>query len=717
MARTTTPNSNRRTLTLNRTLVAALLAATGAAAPASADIWSWSAGDGFWMTPGNWFPNSAPGIDPHLDYDIRIGNLPGVQNSTVLLNRTLTAIPFTYDYIRLSSGMTLDMNGLELGSLTGSVDLTGANTRLIVREASGINFHDLNAGFVSLGPGTHLQMADGGRTRLATLTSQGLVSGTGTIHVQDAGPGASLTNSGTISGSGNGGLTFIQEGSGRFNLDGNGAESAELGQLLLAAPFSELTFIGDELADYFSGTVTLGSGSLLNMNMSNGWVADAGSTFNVSSSILGAAAQINGGHFTFAGNLNIGGAHGRLRVLADATLNEAAHVNLGTDDTLEFDADTTIEGGAYSLSSGSRIDFEGSTHISGGTFSMAGDLPSQGILNFIGATQWSGATTIKGFARQIGAATVSTPTTINANVIDMDGLNGTTWTINHGLTVNANAIESGSQQFDGTLNLNAGAIGRLTLNLNDPNAAWTMNGTLNLAGLGVLTTTRIAGSRMIVSGALTMGSGIAQITADTVFQTADVNITGNGTLRMRADTDIDAATVFSGSGLLHNGLGGSMLLRTGLSTNQVGLANDGVLRIGETGAGIVSVDRFVNGAAASLDIDLGGYLAGAEHDLLLVTGGTATLGGMLNVDLLDLGLGAFFTPAPGDEFTILSALGGVTGSFANTPSTTVGTLTYNWAVIYNPNSVVLRLDSILPAPGSLALLALGGLVAARRRRD
>ncbi len=89
---------------------------------------------------------------------------------------------------------------------------------------------------------------------------------------------------------------------------------------------------------------------------------------------------------------------------------------------------------------------------------------------------------------------------------------------------------------------------------------------------------------------------------------------------------------------------------------------------------------------------------------------------MLNVSLIGIGGGSTFAPSIGDEFTILSALGGVSGVFINDPVTQVGGLTYDWTVIYNPNTVVLRLDRIVPTPGSVALLGLGGLLAARRRR-
>lgn len=93
-----------------------------------------------------------------------------------------------------------------------------------------------------------------------------------------------------------------------------------------------------------------------------------------------------------------------------------------------------------------------------------------------------------------------------------------------------------------------------------------------------------------------------------------------------------------------------------------------------------------------------------------------SLGGMLSVSLLDLGRGAVFSPVIGDELTIISALGGVSGAFTNDPVTMVGGLTYDWTVVYNPNSLVLRLDKNVPAPRSVALLGIGALVATLRRR-
>jgi hypothetical protein len=60
--------------------------------------------------------------------------------------------------------------------------------------------------------------------------------------------------------------------------------------------------------------------------------------------------------------------------------------------------------------------------------------------------------------------------------------------------------------------------------------------------------------------------------------------------------------------------------------------------------------------------------------------------------------------------------GVVSGTFANDPVSFADGLIYEWTVIYSQRNVTLRLDNIVPTPGSIALLGLGGLIAARRRR-
>lgn len=683
-----------------------------------AEVWSWNAGGGSWMTASNWTPNSVPGVSPLPYTDVRIGNLPGVQNSTVLLNHLVASGALSFDELHISSGMTLDTNGREIGGLNGITTLAGTNTELIVRPSTGPNFHDFTTRDLTMGTGTLLNLADNGRIRTGYLTSSGVIFGRGTVHVQGIAPGASLVNNGTISSTGNGGLTILQEGSGRFDLDGTSGN----GQLTLAAPFSQLTFQGDTLADAFGGTVTMGSGSLLNMNMSSGWTADSNSTFNVSSSIVGAAAQIDGGHFTFGGDLNIGGSQGHLRVLADATLTSTADVFLGQDDRLEFDGATTVQGGVYNVSQGGQIRFDGASTILGGTFSTVSANVSDGSVDFAGPTIFNGTVNIAGAGRQLGNAIVAGPTVINANTFGMDGSGSTEWDINNALTVNADAIRStGSNGFTGEMNIGGGVLGRLTMNLNNA-VSWSMLGTMNLVGSGNAYVTRVAGDRLSLNGALNVIGGRVQITSDVVASSLAAIHVGpeSAALRFTGSTSIDGDTQFSGQGLIANAKSGSMRIYDGAHLHGLGLSNAGTFEIGllntAQAVGLVTVGRFENTSTGVWGVDIGGYIAGTEHDMLLVTDGSATLDGVLTVSLSALGGGVIFAPHIGDEFTILSSPGGVSGAFANDPTSFANGLTYDWTVIYNPDTVVLRLNSIVPAPGAIATLGLGGLLAVRRRR-
>ncbi|MFM9958620.1 MAG: hypothetical protein ACKVZJ_11130, partial [Phycisphaerales bacterium] len=267
----------------------------------------------------------------------------------------------------------------------------------------------------------------------------------------------------------------------------------------------------------------------------------------------------------------------------------------------------------------------------------------------------------------------------------------------------------------------AGFAGRLTINLPDPAMAWRMQGTMNLAGSGAIPVTRVAGSKVFVTGELNVSSGIAQITADTAFSTqqvaANVSIQGGSTLRMRGVTSVGTNTNFAGTGTLQNGVNGVMELLPGVSLGQVGLTNNSVLHIGAGTAGIASVDRFTSTADALWNVDIGGPIAGTQHDLVLVGSGATVLGGTLDVSLIGLGGGAIFAPSVGDQFTILLSLSGVSGTFTNDPVTQINGLTYDWTVLYNSHSVVLRLDSVVPAPGTAALLGAALLLAGRRQRS
>jgi hypothetical protein len=110
------------------------------------------------------------------------------------------------------------------------------------------------------------------------------------------------------------------------------------------------------------------------------------------------------------------------------------------------------------------------------------------------------------------------------------------------------------------------------------------------------------------------------------------------------------------------------------------------------------------GSESSLLMELAGRERGAQYDTLLVSGLLA-LDGALDVTLL-----GGYTPAYGNTFDLLD-WGGLEGAFdtINLPVLGAG-LSWDTSNLYSTGAI-----GVVPEPATLALLALGGLLAIRRR--
>lgn len=702
----------------------AMLGATGLATPALGQNWSWTTGSGVWSNALNWNPLFVPPDD----VNVFIGNLGGAQNATVTVDD-----PLDLANLVITDGMTLFNNHWSV-RVSGHTMLSGSNTlpgpggtpvvyasRLLLNGVDGTSFmtHDLT-------------MSDGARIDLSGFAiahaSGDVMIGAGTrihgsgIFTADK-AGTALVNNGQIGAAGEAGLSVVNYNGGSFDLDGTTGN----GIVRVDGYLTPMRFVAQGLTDNFSGTIQIERGATLTMDLADGWTADANSTIEIMNNNFGDfRSTIDGSDFRFGGHMTL---HSSL-LLSSHTIEflptsrvlvtESVAANIGYSGTTM----TTIhDGSAFEMEPGAPIAFNSPVTIHGGDFhgtpNGAGVLP---YMRFYEETEWDGTVDFEDvYAQNFGAATVVGPTVINATMIDIAASNfeplNQVWSINNSLVINTDAFAPYAEgRFDGTMNISGGALGRFTLNLSDPADAWTMDGEMELRGLGALPVTRVAGARMIVTGDLEVSNGVSQSTADLDFRGAGVDIESGSTLRTRGATTIDAETSFSGSGTLQNGLGGVLILHDGVALNDVGLTNTGIFGIGVSGPGIAGVDRFLSTDDAIWAVDIGGAIAATEHDMLSVTGGTAELGGELVVLLADLGAGVF-APSIGDEFVILLSVGGVSGEFTSDPVTVVGALTYGWDVVYNPNSVVLRLESIVPAPGALALLGIAGLTASRRRSD
>jgi len=635
----------------------------------------WLAGNGLWNNNANWFP---AGIPAHHD-NIHIGTIPGVQNHTVTMGNGVVSVIF--DYLELTGGMTLDLNGSELVSVAVA-EITGAGTHLITRPApAGGNTYDFWA-TTHLGPGAKLELRDNSLVHLGWGGwNEGLISGRGTVLV-----GVDFRNDGVIEPGGNGGLTFDSAGVG-LDLDGSSGN----GHLQLNTPFSQLLVNGSSLDDSFSGTLTMTHGALLTMDIADGWTADAGAEFNIlGTNNPAAASQINGNTMFFGGELNVGANQAHLRVLATTVLQPNSEFNIAPGGLLEFD---------------------GVTWLNGGTFYTASNNPINGVVDFNSTTYWDGTVNVNGIIRHRGNFAAVLGTTVINTAGSAFAMNGV-WGVGYNTTVNASQVTTSASvpgQFDTQIIIPGGLVPRLTVNLADPNASWSMNGLMNLEGETVLYETRVAGSHMLMNGELDLSTGRVNITADTTFSAlpsgADVNI-GSATsiLRMMGDTFVGGATNFTGFGTLQNGPPGAMTLDNGVVLNAVGFVNQGHLFIRRDDvpnvAGLVSVDRFTNESGATWQVRIGGYAPGNDHDQIVVTSGAATLNGNLQIAQFNAG-GVPFNPQVGDEFTILTAVGGVAGNITVAPTACLNGNIHTWSVIYGPNDVRVRLDAIGLMPGDM----------------
>jgi fibronectin-binding autotransporter adhesin len=250
------------------------------------------------------------------------------------------------------------------------------------------------------------------------------------------------------------------------------------------------------------------------------------------------------------------------------------------------------------------------------------------------------------------------------------------------------------------------SVGRITSSLavGAQSNIWLSGGTL--AALGNLTnalattltnspgagqTTFDSSTNIILqSGVLTGPGGLAKAGAGQMTLTQDNPYTG--------DTDVDAGTLaLQGSGALSGSAfitiaSGATLSASGRSDGSLNvggaqtLAGAGAVSGAVTNLGTVAPGGLVGALSVSGDYDQSGggtlaaQLSGLGHDVLAV-GGTATLGGLLDVSTLA------YTPSAGNAYTVLTA-GAVSGTFATTNLPALGGGS-SWSVVYSTTNVVL----------------------------
>ncbi|MDX2199405.1 MAG: hypothetical protein SF069_10610 [Phycisphaerae bacterium] len=700
----TTRGGFRKFLSQSATRLA--LGSVVVAAPALAVERVWNTGFGVWGTQGNWSPAGFVGFGDTA----RIGNLPATIDAVVNMDINSTNSGVTIQgRARLNTeGRQLVVNGPTLIDGSSSPEFTDLYARLRVTNGASTPDYRTNSLTMAssatlLGVSTPTIAIDGA----CSLAADARLLGTAAVDV-----GGGFANNGEISVF-NGNMTLSV--SGTLDLDG----SANNGRITINDSGSDLIISANGLTDAYDGDAFLGGGSTWDMQLANPWSIGPAALIQVAwIQSSGNQSFIDGAPLSIGGELQVNGTENALGMNAATTFLPTADIETGVGNTIDLNASATFNGGTFhvpdgavinchaaatvnagvfNIESGGRVAFSGPTTVNGGLFLGALDSSSVSVRFDGPTTNWTGDVTFSGAVQQDGIATVAVPVTLRADYFDLDGVAGSTtvWNVSAPFVVNADHIDLAGfgDNYNGTFNLAGGLIGGMTIQITDE-TPWTMAGVANLTGDSNLFPTRIAGSPIIVSGDMNVTSGRVQIAAPTTLNaSATINLpAANTQLRFSARCEIDSGATFTGPGLLLNGANGTMRLDDGVATDQVGLHNRGDLLIADGGAGVVTVNRFEQFNGASLRVSLGGDAGGSEHDLMVVSG-PAVLAGALEVELFNIGNGQF-APQVGDEFTILTAGGGVSGAFDANPVSCAGDDQYNWTVVYEPNEVTLQLTSI-----------------------
>lgn len=188
-----------------------------------------------------------------------------------------------------------------------------------------------------------------------------------------------------------------------------------------------------------------------------------------------------------------------------------------------------------------------------------------------------------------------------------------------------------------------------------------------------------------------------------------------GTVSVEAGTLSFARTYSQSGGILdlnggnvHSTLG--LFIGGGLVTGS-GSITGGGLQLGSAtvapghSAGTLTLSSLSANASSTFSIELGGLTAGLQYDQIQVTG-TATVNGNLNVVFIN---GFENSITTGDAFSLVSAAGGLNGTFTGLPDGAVFTVNgIPFEADYTPNEFIL---TVVPEPTTYATLTGIGLTA------
>jgi T5SS/PEP-CTERM-associated repeat protein len=624
----------------------------------------------------------------------RIGDSPGSTGAATVTGGGSQWNNSSSLYVGYSGTGTLNVAaGGVVSNTAGYLGRFAGSTGTATVTGSGSQWNDSSSLFVGYsGTGT-LNVADGGvvsntfgylglntgSTGAATVTGGGSewnnssslyvgYSGTGTLNVAD---GGLVSNT-------SGNIGYSTDSTGTATVTGGGSEWNNSSSL----------FVG------YSGTGTLNVAA-------GGVVSNAGGYLGRLAGSSGTATVTgSGSQWNTSNSLYVGGS--------SSTAGGTGSLTITDDGLVDVDGTFKIWGqGTLTIDDGSVV-ANSLAHNDGGTF------------NFV-----SGSLTV------LSGIQVGDPNGISGSVsmnVDQNWITPATTSVGAGRTL---ALNGGHLQTDGlsvfgsfffnsgTLELTGGSVTGIP-QLNVPT-----NGTLRATGVLDLPVSAAAGSQIVATGDLTLGDA---------SQTAGFYVNGNVSIADHTLTLADANDAVFDSGanamLGDGGSPGTLAAANGLTLDFGGnITGHGTVDTPDSAATPLVNNGHIAGNSGAEPITLAGYVKGVGTlDNVVITGtdapgfspatvvrGSVVYGGVLEIEIgdtvpgdfdqinhilgagiaelggaLDVSLIGGFSPALDDSFAIITANGGVSGTFSTLadelPALSSG---LEWAIDYDTNNVVL----------------------------
>ena len=467
-----------------------------------------------------------------------------------------------------------------------------------------------------------------------------------------------------------------------------------------------------------------GPASFLLIGMSSQLTSDihAGQSLLIQGNATGASARLtSAGGFNNAGTITMESAGAGYSCYLDVTsgtltntptgtinVNQGTggsryiRANLSNDGTININANTNFSkssgvytnNGQFNIAAGKMFSISGSSQTftqSGGTLDIEGDLNLYDMaFNYEGGTI-QGTPLLRDCTLDIGPAATGPASFLligMSNQLTSDVHAGQSLLIQGNSTgASARLTSAGSFSNAGTITMeSAGAGYSCYLDV--------ISGTLTNASTGTINVNQGSGGSRYIRSSLT-NDGTVNINANTNISKSGGVYTNNGQFNIAAGKTVTVSgTSFT------NAANGTIAGCGKLAVDSVAFTNDGSVSPGFS-AGILTIDgTYTQSADGTLDIEIGGTIAGDDYDRLVIDG-AANLDGRLAISLLD-----GFVPEPSDTFTVLTS-DGISGFFANA-ETTVYFSGGAFDVDYSNTSVVLSNYQPVPEPGVAAMI-LGAL--------